>query len=356
MVEICSTFNTTILPAAKALYVIGRFFGKQLHHQLKILYCGVHKTIQQLPEQATKHLQYWKGKIDQRLPERRKRMMRALWRYSKEDIRAYQSQADAEIDKMLALRPDSVQKFTIKGEGNSILDGVSLIHPDYATHIIYFGGVSYLWQRSFSVLQQFHNYLQANVHSFNYKGTTDVNNEDPTEEGIISDGVKIVEELLRKGIAVDKIILYGRSLGGGVAICLAAKLAERGIDVHAMDERSFRNFRLATASLFPKGSHLADHFKWQFRKDEALIKLKGKLIVIYHEGDRVIPTLISYKKYIDVNPPSHLQVRFIKMQDDGTRWPYANEPFANYIEAHCRDFNAPEWQEIAKVYKETMLS
>ncbi len=72
------------------------------------------------------------------------------------------------------------------------------------------------------------NHHNAHVILFDYRGYGN-NPGKPTEEHLHQDALKIWEYVTReRGVPAERILLYGESLGGGVATELAARLCDRG--------------------------------------------------------------------------------------------------------------------------------
>lgn len=100
----------------------------------------------------------------------------------------------------------------------------------------------------------------------------------PSEEGLISDGVWFFDELKKRG---SKVILYGRSLGGGVAVGVAA---QRGADALIL-QSTFASLVDLAPDLFPKG--LIQN-KFDSAKRAPKVSQIPSL-VIHGAGDEIIP-------------------------------------------------------------------
>ncbi len=107
----------------------------------------------------------------------------------------------------------------------------------------------------------------------------------PHEAGIIADGLAATHWLAsRLDVPQKEIVLFGRSLGGGIAAQVAEQLQSRLLIV----DRTFDSAVAVAAqryALFP--------VRWvmrnQFRSDEALARFEGRLMVLFAPHDGSIP-------------------------------------------------------------------
>lgn len=208
------------------------------------------------------------------------------------------------------------------------LDGVTLTAKKNSEnrHLVYFLPNYMLWQESVTKLDQLRSFTQATVSCNNYRGCGKSDGYTWAEKTLVSDGVKQVEALIAQGVVSRNIVLYGYSLGGGVAMQVAKALAEKGVHVHVVNERSFssvKNFCLECPELYYNAAALiAKHIGWELDSVKALEKLRGKVIVIHNDNDDVIPHKATLKVAIDAMGKkriSHVDMQCIAMQQFETK-------------------------------------
>lgn len=230
---------------------------------------------------------------------------------------------------------------------------IELINPAYRRHIIFFGGVGFICRDYKNLFQLLHTSLKSNIVAANYRGTTCMSTMCPTATDFIQDGLEQVDALLAKGVQAKDITLWGRSLGGGVALEVAAKLAEQNIDVTVVNERSFRRLSDVVAATLPfdmysYANSLAQSIDWQLNPIEAAKKCKGKLIVVYHEQDKTIPHEVSFIQGLKEIEPNHPSYHEIKMAEDSLEpvidTKVSLTPFSH---AHSREFTQRELDELS---------
>ncbi|MCC9644760.1 alpha/beta hydrolase [Rhodopirellula sp. JC740] len=112
----------------------------------------------------------------------------------------------------------------------------------------------------------------------------------PSEESTIEDAVSAIDALSElTGKPVHKIIIYGRSLGGGVASGLVRALQERGDSVQALClDRTFDSAVNVGAQRFfflPVRLLMRNHYD----SVEALSDFNGALVQIHGTPDRIVP-------------------------------------------------------------------
>lgn len=339
------------------------FSHKAVKTHITPIISGLYKGIQSLPALATKGLAYWQDKIgaayDEHLPFFRRTVLRKVWATA-EEIASFEQEATQKITQYQH-GPSTVQKITLNLDPNYSVSGLKFSHPDYDRYVIYFGGVSYLWQSYFDILHQLHVVLKSNVVAYNYRGCADAEEVDPTDDQILADGIILVEKLISEGIPPEKITFWGRSLGGGISICLAAALAKRGIVVDTINERSFRSLSHVVKESVPSGlQHGARHidtiaksFKWQLNAEEAMPSLKGRLMVIYHELDKTIPLAASFFAATSQRAPEHLSIHTVKMVDGPPPLVQSKTVMNWFTEAHCRGFTQDELDAISNIFLNT---
>jgi uncharacterized protein len=106
----------------------------------------------------------------------------------------------------------------------------------------------------------------------------------PTETGFYTDGQGALDLLGREGVAPNRLVLYGESLGSGVAVRLAAENEVAGLILEApptsVAEVAQCHFPYVPASLL-----VVDRFDSLSR----IGKVRAPILVMHGERDRVVP-------------------------------------------------------------------
>ena len=106
----------------------------------------------------------------------------------------------------------------------------------------------------------------------------------PSEKGLLSDGRAWLDFLTRAGVSGSRLVLWGESLGGGIAVRLAT---ERRVGAVIL-EASFTSLTDVVATLYPwlpVRSVLLDRYD-----SLALIaQLRAPLLIVHGEKDRTVP-------------------------------------------------------------------
>jgi fermentation-respiration switch protein FrsA (DUF1100 family) len=106
----------------------------------------------------------------------------------------------------------------------------------------------------------------------------------PTETGFYTDARAALDFLGREGVAPNRVVLYGESLGSGVAVQVAAQNEVAGLILEApptsVAEAAQSHFPYVPASLL-----VIDRFDSLSR----IGKVKAPILVMHGERDRVVP-------------------------------------------------------------------
>ena len=106
----------------------------------------------------------------------------------------------------------------------------------------------------------------------------------PTESGFYADARAALDFLEREGVAPSRLVLYGESLGSGVAVELAAQHEVAGLILEA----PFTSVAEVAQSRFPfvpAARMVIDRFDSQSR----IGKVRSPILVLHGERDRVVP-------------------------------------------------------------------
>jgi fermentation-respiration switch protein FrsA (DUF1100 family) len=125
----------------------------------------------------------------------------------------------------------------------------------------------------------------------------------PTEAGLIADAIAAYDFAVARYPA-DRIVLWGESLGTGVAVALAA---ERPV-ARLLLESPFTSAADVGAAVYP-----IIPVRWlmkdQFRSDQRIAKVKVPILILHGEHDRVVPIALGERLYGMINAPK----RFVRL-------------------------------------------
>jgi fermentation-respiration switch protein FrsA (DUF1100 family) len=155
---------------------------------------------------------------------------------------------------------------------------------------------------------------------FDYRGYGRSEGE-PSEAGILADARAARAWLARRArVAENEIVLIGRSLGGAVAVDLAADRGARGLVL----ESTFSSMSDVAAALYPR---LALRFLMRTKLDSAakIANYHGPLLQSHGDADTVIPHRLGRRLYEAANEPK----QFISLPAAGHNDPQS----AEYYEA-----------------------
>ena len=154
--------------------------------------------------------------------------------------------------------------------------------------------------------------LENRIHKINHFNEMEINfliiswrgfsgNEGkPTEEGLYKDAKSAVKWLINKGVKKENIIIYGESLGTGIATEISQNESFSGIIL----ESPFTSMVAAGKSkypIFPIGLLLKDKYK----SEEKIKNIKSPLLIMHGEADTIVPFWMGKKMYELANEPKY---------------------------------------------------
>ena len=119
----------------------------------------------------------------------------------------------------------------------------------------------------------------------------------PTEAGLFSDAMALVEALGAHEMAPGQLILYGESMGSGVAVHMAQTLADAGTPVAGV---------ILEAPFTSMADAAAYHYRWLparllvHDRYDSLSKIGGirtRLLLIHGDRDRTVPQALGKKLF-----------------------------------------------------------
>jgi fermentation-respiration switch protein FrsA (DUF1100 family) len=130
-----------------------------------------------------------------------------------------------------------------------------------------------------------------------------------SEEGLYADADAAYEFLISKGFAAQQIIVYGRSIGSGVAVDLASRYPVKGLILESPYSSLSKLANEKLPFLFP-----SLYLRFRFNNLEKIKKVKGPVILLHGGNDSLIPSshserllkkITSKKKLIIIREGSH---------------------------------------------------
>ena len=126
------------------------------------------------------------------------------------------------------------------------------------------------------------------------------NNGYPTEKGIYEDARSAVRWLKNKGIVEENIIIYGESLGTGVATEIAQNKDFAGIIL----ESPFTSMVDAAKTKYPFFP-IKLLLKDKYESDKKIKNINSPILIMHGEVDTVVPFRMGKKMYELANEPKY---------------------------------------------------
>jgi uncharacterized protein len=118
----------------------------------------------------------------------------------------------------------------------------------------------------------------------------------PSESGFYTDGRAALSFLDREGVAPDRLVLYGESLGSGVAVALAVE-HEIGALILEAPPTSVAEVAQCHFRYVPAARMVTDRFDSLSR----IGRVRASILVLHGERDRVVPVRFG-RALLDVAP------------------------------------------------------
>jgi len=123
--------------------------------------------------------------------------------------------------------------------------------------------------------------LGVGVFMYDYRGYGRSEGE-PSEAGLVRDAVAAREALLREGVAPERIVYFGRSLGSAVTVDLALAHPPRGVVL----ESPLASVRAMANSVLPGAGYL---FRTRWDTLGKMPRLRAPLLVFHGDADETVP-------------------------------------------------------------------
>lgn len=132
-----------------------------------------------------------------------------------------------------------------------------------------------------------------------YSGSTG----QPTETTNVADALLAYDRLIGEGVKGGDIVLYGESLGSGVAVQVAAQRPVRAIVLDA-PYTSLIAMAQKTYPFLPVRPLIADRYE----SDKAIGKVRAPLLVLHGAKDELIPVTMGQALFAMANEPKKIVV------------------------------------------------
>jgi len=154
--------------------------------------------------------------------------------------------------------------------------------------------------------------LENRIHKLNHFQDMDINfliiswrgfsgnNGKPTEEGLYEDGQSAINWLAQKGVDEKNLILYGESLGTGIATHLAQNKKYAGVIL----ETPFTSMVDAAKTFYPY-IPVSLLLKDKFENYKKIKNINSPILVMHGEKDQIVPFSMGKKIYEMANEPKY---------------------------------------------------
>lgn len=154
--------------------------------------------------------------------------------------------------------------------------------------------------------------LENRIHKLNHFQDMDINfliiawrgfsgnNGKPSERGLYIDGKSSIEWLIEKGVDEKNLILYGESLGTGVATHLAQNKSYAGVIL----ETPFTSMSDAAKKFYPY-IPVKLLLKDKFENYKKIKNINSPILIMHGEVDQIVPFKMGKKIYEIANEPKY---------------------------------------------------
>ena len=179
------------------------------------------------------------------------------------------------------LRPQNVW---FRASDDMKLHGWYVPHADPRRLVVYCHGNGEHVADQANLVFRLQSHLQATVFVFDYRGYGRSRGK-PHERGCIADGLAAQRWLANKeGMSTRDIVVMGRSIGGGVAVAVAAEQGARALVL----ENTFTRMTDAAASLYP-WLPVRLVMRNRYNSIRRIANYHGPLFQCHGTGDEIVP-------------------------------------------------------------------
>jgi len=192
------------------------------------------------------------------------------------------------IDKIKIVTKDNIELTGWYHKKNS---------KNYKTILFLHGNAGSLENRIHKI-NHFEN-MNINFLIFAWRGFSG-NKGNPTEKGLYEDADSAINWLKNKGISTKDIIIYGESLGTGVATEIAQNSNFAGVILES-PFTSMIDVAKNKYPFFPIRFLLKD----KYESDKKIKNIKSPLLIMHGEVDKIVPFWMGKKMYDNANEPKY---------------------------------------------------
>lgn len=159
--------------------------------------------------------------------------------------------------------------------------------------------------------------LGADIFLFDHRGYGD-NPGQPSEEAIAADARAIWRAAVTEwNIAPNRLVIYGESLGGGIAVRLAAELCELGVEPAGLILRSTFHSLVDVAQLQYPYLPVRWVLRDRFASEDRIPFVTCPLLMIHGRNDRVVPFRFGWKLFTAArdHSSSGFSKRFVELSE-----------------------------------------
>ena len=168
---------------------------------------------------------------------------------------------------------------------------------DYKT-IIYFHGNAGTLENRIHKLNRFED-VDVNFLIISWRGFSG-NKGKPTEDGLYTDGKSAVKWVMEQGVKEESIILYGESLGTGIALEISQNKNFAGVILEtpftSMVEKEKKFYPYIPVSLLLKD---------RYENEKKVIKINIPIMIMHGEKDTIVPFSMGKKIFEIANKPKY---------------------------------------------------
>jgi uncharacterized protein len=209
-------------------------------------------------------------------------------------------------------------------EDQTRLHGWFFPHSNAKNAIVYFHGNGEDADVNIENVARLRDRLQSSIFIFDYRGYGHSEGS-PFEEGVVSDGIAAQHWLAKRlNLMPDEIVLYGRSLGGAVAIATAEQSGAKGVVVQS----TFANMVDVAADRYPF-LPVRSLMRNCYLSQQRIAKYDGPFLQFHGTRDTVVPIELA-RPLCEACPST--SKRFVEISDGIHNGPLPEDCYDTLVE------------------------